>query len=118
MPCFWTSSRSGFWRIQQLSLSQKLWLRQHLQQSLQIKELIMSKMTKQDQISQQLIEMNFVEEGSSKKYRKFTHPQMKNCLFVGRHGALRYGRTQSESRSVNPQKVIPNLQSKYYKGEL
>lgn len=78
----------------------------------------MSKMTKQDQIANQLREIGFHEEDSFRKYRKFTHPSMKNCIFIGRKGAMRYGRTQSESRSVNPQKVLPNLQSKYYKGEL
>lgn len=75
-------------------------------------------MTKQEQMANQLLELGFTEKSNSRKYRKFTHEKLNRNLFIGRHGALRWGRTQSESISVNPQKVLSSLQSKYYKGEL
>ncbi|MFW6130067.1 MAG: hypothetical protein ACOC56_02710 [Atribacterota bacterium] len=58
--------------------------------------------TKQDKIVQYLVETLGVNELPSKsKYRKFTHIQPGKFYFVGKNGALRFGKNVSTSVSLH-----------------
>lgn len=71
------------------------------------------KMTKQQIICQQLMDMGFEEkETRSTKYRVFGRPEISRNLYIGRKGAIRYGNNLSESMSMSP-KLITSLQKKF-----
>jgi hypothetical protein len=70
-------------------------------------------MNKQDSTSQQLLDMGFKEiQGQAKKYRVFERPEISRKLYIGRHGAIRYGDNLATSISVSP-KLIVHLQQKF-----
>jgi len=61
----------------------------------------MSKPTKQEQVIAALVARGCREVASgSKRYRKFTNPDGRLPLYVGQQGAVRVGRTVSDSVNV------------------
>lgn len=61
----------------------------------------MPKQTKAEKIIQELLKWGCKEVASkSRKYRQFKRPNFDNYYFVGRHGALRVGKTVSNSVSL------------------
>ena len=62
----------------------------------------MKKMNKQDSISQQLLDMGFKEiQGRATRYRVFERPELSRKLYIGRRGAIRYGKTLDTSISMS-----------------
>ena len=57
--------------------------------------------TKNEKIVEWLISKGCKEIKSKSKYRQFTRPQDIEYYFVGRNGALRAGKTASDSVSIS-----------------
>ena len=65
-----------------------------------------TKSTRRGRIAIYLLETGYTEvEQTSRKYRKFTHPQREHPLFLGKAGAIRSGRISSQT--VNAERLIP-----------
>lgn len=61
----------------------------------------MTKDTKKETLIQQLKQVGCFEvKGGDAKYSTFNHAGLSDNIYVGRHGALRYGKAISKSRSV------------------
>lgn len=59
-------------------------------------------MTKGQKILQQLLDDGCIsEETTSKKYYKLSHPKLRKYIYIGKNGAVRYGKNISESVSLN-----------------
>ena len=70
-------------------------------------------MRKQDQITNQLLDMGFENIKNTAKYRVFSRPEVSRNIYVGKNGAIRYGNTVQDSISVSSKNLIPSLQQKY-----
>ena len=61
----------------------------------------MTKMTKKNSLIKQLEQVGcFKSQGSSTKYVIFNHTKLSSNIYIGKNGALRYGKTIAKSRKM------------------